>query len=74
MKQSLKLLKSLHYGVWVGLLTFWLVAIALPAVATNHQQQTPVVNTTTLDTPFASGLQTQTNSAKTNRLATYNLL
>ena len=74
MKQSLKLLKSLHYGVWVGLLTFWLVAIALPAVATNHHQKTPELEPTTLNTPFASGLQTQTNSAKTNRLATYDLL
>ncbi|VEP17860.1 conserved hypothetical protein [Hyella patelloides LEGE 07179] len=30
-----KFLKSLHYSLWLGLLAFWLVTIAIPAVATN---------------------------------------
>ena len=38
MKKLTKFIRSLHYTVWLGLLTFWLVTVAVPAVATNLEE------------------------------------
>lgn len=45
MKKLFQFIKSLHYSLWLGLLTFFLVTIAIPAIATNTAQQ-PVISQT----------------------------
>jgi CHAT domain-containing protein len=43
MKKLSQFIKSLHYSLWLGLLTFFFVTIAIPAIATNTQEQ-PVIS------------------------------
>ena len=45
MKKLYKLFKSLHYSLWLGLLTFFFVTIAIPAISTNIGEQ-PVISQT----------------------------
>jgi CHAT domain-containing protein/uncharacterized protein HemY len=45
MKKLYILLKSLHYSFWLGLLTLWLVTIAIPAIAVNPDKP-PVITQT----------------------------
>jgi CHAT domain-containing protein len=43
MKKLSQFIKSLHYSLWLGLLTFFFVTLAIPAIATNTQEQ-PVIS------------------------------
>ena len=43
MKKLSQFIKSLHYSLWLGLLTFFFVTIAIPAIATNTGEQ-PVIS------------------------------
>lgn len=78
MRQPLKLLRSLHYSIWIGLLTLWLVIIALPAVATSHlDRQTPIAEKVNPDTLASSPNLAEAGSASldsSRNLNTYGLL
>ena len=43
MKKLSQFIKSLHYSLWLGLLTFFFVTVAIPAIATNTGEQ-PVIS------------------------------
>lgn len=49
MKTLFKCLKSLHYGFWLGLLSFWLVTIVLPAVAIDIEEYSTTVRLANLE-------------------------
>lgn len=45
MKKLFQFIKSLHYSLWLGLFTFFLVTIAIPAIATDTVEQ-PIMSQT----------------------------
>ena len=49
MKKISQFIKSLHYSLWLGLLTFFFVTIAIPAIATNTAQQSVISQTQSED-------------------------
>ena len=63
MKKLYKLFKSLHYSLWLGLLTLLLVTTAIPAVATHTEENPAIVRVKTQD---ASRLLAQGKTAYEN--------
>lgn len=49
MQKLSKLLQSVHYTIWLVLLTIWLTTVAIPAVATNIEHPVSIVKTESKD-------------------------